>query len=121
MKQRKKSMVEAMKILLAVDGSECSMAAVDEAARIPWPEGSVVRIVAVAEVPLPSTQWAMPMPGGSYEEWERVFEEQSMENAAKAAARFGEIASSKTDVITRTLKGDPKIAILDEAEHWSAD
>lgn len=110
-----------MKVLLAVDGSECSQAAVDEAARLLWPEGSVVRIIAVAEIPLPTTPWAMPMPGGSFEEWEGVFEEQARENAARAAARFGEIAGTKTDVVARTLKGDPKIAILDEADHWGAD
>ncbi|HKQ77580.1 MAG TPA: universal stress protein [Blastocatellia bacterium] len=40
-----------MKILLAVDGSECNMAAVEEAARTPWPEGSQVRIVSVSEIP----------------------------------------------------------------------
>ena len=29
-----------MKILLAVDGSEASLAAVEEVARTPWPEGA---------------------------------------------------------------------------------
>lgn len=110
-----------MKILLAVDGSDCGFAAVDEAARMPWPEGSVVRIVSVAEIPLPTTPWAMPMPSGSYEEWERIFEERATENTTKALARFGEVAGSQTDVTAKTLKGDPKAAILDEAEHWGAD
>jgi nucleotide-binding universal stress UspA family protein len=110
-----------MKILLAVDGSECSMTAVDEAAHMPWPEGSTVKIVAVAEIPLPAAAWGMPMPVASDKEWQRIFEERSVENAAKAAARFGEIAGAKTDVVTKTLKGDPKRAILDEAEHWDAD
>jgi len=31
-------MRKAMKILLAVDGSEASLAAVEEAAQTPWPE-----------------------------------------------------------------------------------
>jgi len=110
-----------MKNLLAVDGSECSMAAVEEAARTPWPEGSVVRIVSVAEIPLPTTPWAMPMPTGSYEEWERIFEERAGANTAQAMARFGEIAGSQTQVTAKTLKGDAKAAILDEAESWGAD
>jgi len=114
-------MRKAMKILLAVDGSEYGFAAVEEAARRPWPEGSVVRIVSVAEIPLPTTPWAMPMPAGSYEEWERVFEERSEANTAEAMARFGEIAGSQTEVTAKTLKGDAKAAILDEAEHWGAD
>ncbi|MGH9832988.1 MAG: universal stress protein [Blastocatellia bacterium] len=110
-----------MKILLAVDGSEYSFAAVEEAARTPWPDGSVVRIVSVAEIPLPTTPWAMPMPTGSYEEWERIFEERAGANTAQAMARFGEIAGSQTEVTAKALKGDAKAAILDEAEHWGAD
>jgi nucleotide-binding universal stress UspA family protein len=114
-------MGKAMKILLAVDGSEASIAAVEEAARTPWPEGSVVRIVSVAEAPFPIRQWTAPMPSGSYEEWERLFEERSVENTARAMARFGEIAGARTEAWAKTLKGDPKIAILDEVEHWGAD
>jgi nucleotide-binding universal stress UspA family protein len=110
-----------MKILLAVDGSEASLAAVEEAARTPWPEGSIVRIVSVTDIPFPTQQWAMPMPTSSYEEWERILEERSVENTAHAMARFGEIAGARTEVVAKTLKGDPKIAILDEAERWWAD
>src|SRR5215468_1288790 len=114
-------MRKAMKILLAVDGSESSLATVEEAARMPWPEGSMVRIVSVAEVPFPAQEWAAPMPSGSYKEWERIFEERSVENTAQAMARFGEVAGAQTEVAAKTLKGDPKIAILDEAERWRAD
>src|SRR5215475_4835935 len=114
-------MKKAMKILLAVDGSESGAAVVEEAARTPWPDGSVVRIVSVAEAPFSVVEWAGPLPPGSYEEWERVFEERSVENTAQAMARFGEIAGAQTEARAKTLKGDPKIAILDEAEHWGAD
>jgi nucleotide-binding universal stress UspA family protein len=116
-----KYMRKAMKILLAVDGSEPSLAAVEEAARTPWPEGSTVRIVSVTDIPFPTQQWAMPMQASSYEEWERIFEERSVENTAQAMARFGEIAGARTEATAKTLKGDPKIAILDEAERWGAD
>jgi nucleotide-binding universal stress UspA family protein len=114
-------MRKPMKILLAVDGSEAGLAAVEEAARTPWSEGSTVRIVSVTDIPFPTQQWAMPMPTSSYEEWERIFEERSVENTAQAMARFGEIAGARTEATARTLKGDPKIAILDEAERWGAD
>jgi hypothetical protein len=40
-----------MKIILAVDGSECSDAAVTEIAPRPWPAGSEVRILSAAELP----------------------------------------------------------------------
>jgi len=40
-----------VKIFLAVDGSECSEAAVIEVARRPWPAGSESRIFSAAELP----------------------------------------------------------------------
>jgi nucleotide-binding universal stress UspA family protein len=116
-----KSMRKAMKILLAVEGSEAGFAAVEETARTPWPEGSMVRIVCVAETPLPVREWSAPLAASSYEEWERMFEERSVESATQAVARFGEIAGAKPEARATTLKGDPKVAILDEAENWGAD
>src|SRR4030095_3372301 len=108
-------MRKAMQILLAVDGSEASLAAVEEAARMPWPDRSVVRIISAAEIPYPTQQWAMPMPSGSYKEWERILEERSVGNTTQAMARFGEIDGARTEAQAKILKGDPKIAILDEA------
>ena len=109
-----------MKILLAVDGSESGLVAAEEAARIPWPEGSVLRIISVADSPIPVREWTAPLTG-SYEEWERMFEERSAQSAARAMARFGEIAGSEIEARTKTIKGDPKVVILDEAENWGAD
>lgn len=110
-----------MNILLAVDGSDYSLAAVEEAARIPWPEGSVVKMISVAEIPMPTTPWMMPMSAGSYEEWEKIFEDRALANVTQALARFGEIAGTQLEVTTKTLRGEPKEALLDEAERWGAD
>ncbi len=118
---RTKTMKEAMKILLAVDGSDCGLAAVEEVARNPWPDGSVVKIVSVAEVPVPPAAWAMPMPGNSYEQLEKIIEERSAASIAEAMARFGEIAGAKIEVISKILTGDPKSALLNETERWGAD
>ncbi len=100
-----------MNILLAVDGSECSLVAVEDIAHAQWPEGSIVRVVSVAEIR------SLTLP----EDWEELFESRSIANIAKAVARFGEIAGSRIEITTKTLRGDPKSAILDEAEHWKAD
>jgi len=110
-----------MKIMLAVDGSEYSLAAVDEAARMIWPEGSMVKIVSVAEMPAPLAPWSMPIPSGSFKEWDSIFEERAIENITQALAKFGEIDGGRTETIAKTFKGDPKTAILDEAERWGAD
>jgi CheY-like chemotaxis protein len=52
----------AMKILLAIDGSSFSDAAVEEIATRPWPADSEVRIVSVVEPPLLPTveTWVPP-------------------------------------------------------------
>src|SRR5262245_32724866 len=113
-------MRKAMKIMLAVDGSEYSLAAVEEAARMIWPEGSMVKIVSVAEMPAPIAPWAMPIPSDFFKEWDRIFEEQAIANITRALARFGEI-DPLTETATKTLEGDPKTAILDEAERWGAN
>ncbi|HEY8460305.1 MAG TPA: universal stress protein [Blastocatellia bacterium] len=110
-----------MKILLAVDGSEAGLVAVEETARTPWPEGSVVRIISVAETHLPIREWTAPLPPSSYEEWERLFEVRSAESAERAMARFGEVACARIEARAKTLKGDPKAVILDDAENWGAD
>lgn len=51
-----------MKILLAIDGSPCSDAAVEEVARRPWPQGSMVKVLTAVEItpPIPITPeaWA---------------------------------------------------------------
>lgn len=116
-----KCMRKAMKVLVAVDGSQYGLAAVEEAARMPWPEGSVVRIISVAELPTTALAWGMPVSTGTIEEWEQIFEDRSSENIAQALARFDEITGGKTEVTAKTLKGDPKNGILDEAQHWGAD
>ena len=116
-----------MKILVAVDDSDFSLAAVEHAANLPWPEGSVVNIVSVAEVPVPTAPGAfLPcgaflIDGGSYQSWERRLEDHCVENITRAMSRFAEVAGAQTEVTSRTLKGDPKAEILDYAEHWGAD
>jgi nucleotide-binding universal stress UspA family protein len=110
-----------MKILLAVDGSECSLAAAEEAARTPWPVGSVVRIISVAELSTPTPPGVQSLTDGSYGDLERMVEDRADEYISQAMSRFEEIALAQTEATAKTLKGDPKTAILDEAEHWGAD
>jgi hypothetical protein len=40
-----------MKILLAVDGSPCSDAAIECIARRPWPSGSEIKVITAVEMP----------------------------------------------------------------------
>jgi nucleotide-binding universal stress UspA family protein len=110
-----------MKILLAIDGSEFSDAAVEEVANKPWPTGSEVKIISVAEPPmLPVVETWVP-PYDYYEKLEESAVAQARTSVDKAAARLREAQDEKLQVSTRVIIGHPKVVITDEAEAWGAD
>ena len=61
-----------MRILLAIDGSPCSEAAVNEVARRPWPASSEIRIVSAFEVPLSPTPEAWAISAEYFDQMERA-------------------------------------------------
>ncbi len=110
-----------MKILLAIDGSSFSDAAVAEVAGKPWPANSEVKIISVAEPPiLPMVEaWA---PSGNYfEEIVKVAEEQAQSIVQKAARELHDRQGDKLRITTIVLEGHPRYAIIGEAEEWGAD
>jgi nucleotide-binding universal stress UspA family protein len=110
-----------MRIVLAIDGSVSSEAAVDEVARRPWPADSQVRVISVIEVPAPLTSgpWTY---ANSYEEQEALERAQAEETLAAAATKLREgIGSKPLSITTEILAGSPKRIIVEEAEKWDAD
>lgn len=109
-----------MKILLAVDGSPHSDAAVHEVIGRPCPQGSEVRIVSVAEV----SHVLAPVPDGGaelYAEGLRVARDQAREAAAAAVSRLRDSVGDSLVITFVTPTGAAARAILDEAEEWGAD
>ena len=110
-----------MKILLAVDGSDFSLAAADEVARRPWPAGSEVKVLSVVEPPvLPTTEtWALP--DTYYFELERAGKEraQSAVDSAEKLIRKGQ--EPPPEVTALITEGHTVSVIIDEAERWGAD
>lgn len=106
-----------MKILLPMDGSLCSLAAAHEVAQRPWPKGSLVKILFVAERPLIAPQVGQTLP-------ESVFTR--LQSTAcyvieKALAQFDTSTDAPMAVESEILHGHPKTVILDVAEKWGAD
>lgn len=111
-----------MKILLAVDGSDCSDAAVREVAGRPWPAGSEIKVISVVEPPplmaMPDT-WGPPT--DYYDALEKSAREQAAGSIEKALATLRSHMGQNALVTGEALRGLPKESIMHEAEKWSAD
>lgn len=108
-----------MKILLAIDGSPCSNAAVEEVARRPWPEGSSVKILTAMEPPSLPTPHAWALPPTYFEDLEEALRKQAQNTLEDALQK---LKSNKTvSVDAMLVPGAPRPVILDEAESWGAD
>lgn len=110
-----------MKILLAIDGSSFSDAAVNEIASRPWPLASEVRVISVVEPPLLPTVETWVPPDNYIEALEKAGEEQGQSIVSKAADRITSAQLDKLRVATEIVKGYPKHAIIETAETWGAD
>jgi nucleotide-binding universal stress UspA family protein len=108
---------EGMKILLATDGSNCSVAAARSIAGRPWPAGSEVRVVSVVHIAgyLLSSLQEVP------EEMALIESEFLAQGEEDVAAAERIIAGCGLKATSSVLKGYPKSKIVDEAEDWDAD
>ena len=108
-----------MRILLATDGSTSAARARDLTARLPWPEGTTIRVVTAAEQPgilvMPPT--LVPTAEGidDFAEGLRAKAEGTLDEA-EAALR----APGRT-IERHVLRGRASLAIVDEAATWEAD
>jgi nucleotide-binding universal stress UspA family protein len=109
----------AMKILVATDGSECSQLAAQSIAQRPWPEGTSIRALAVAEISVPLLEMPYFLPHTMEklrgEAMQRA--EQAEMAAEEILAKSGLEESGTVAVPT----GTPKEVILQNAEEWGAD
>ena len=110
------------RIVIGVDGSENSLAAVDAVASRSWPQGTRV-MIATFEQPIfidagiggPHTVW-----GGFPLEYSSIVGTESVgERIVSAAAARFRTRCPGVDVLTLVKLGDPKNAIIEAAENWA--
>jgi nucleotide-binding universal stress UspA family protein len=106
-----------MKILLATDGSIYSERAVTSVAQRPWPRGSVVQILGVAELAPPGID-AWDSPGGI---GDRVLDERIKAAKDDVKRAKSTINDAGLKSLTEVLTGYPKGSIVDHATEWGAD
>ena len=110
-----------MKILLAIDGSSFSDAAVEEVARRPWPADTEVKIISVVEpmVTMMTETWVLP--DNYWDAAEQAATDQAQAALDQAVSRFKEAATPSLLLTWEIHKGYAKRVILDEAEQWGAN
>jgi len=111
-----------MNILLAIDGSPCSEAAVKELAMMPWPAGTRIKVLSAAFVPRPNA----PDPLRIVDPMRRELMEKERSHlsdlVANTAAWLRDNASATgLNIETAVVEGEPKVAIIEEAEKWGAN
>src|SRR6266550_4883963 len=107
-----------MKILLAIDESKYSTSAVREVAKRPWPKGTTVRVLTVAE---PFPQVALEPWYGGRESLERIDQEVPKRARALTKKTADSLKKKGFKVDTAVRQGDARSEIVDEAEKWKAD
>ncbi len=107
------------RLLVGVDGSAGSIAAIRELAKRAWATGTAARIVMVEE-PAPESPrrsstrqaWDTSATGSTLSRTERLL---AHEEAAEALRRAG------LEVSTEIRRGDPALQLVDAARDWGAD
>lgn len=110
-----------MRILLAVDGSSFSDAAVSEVVLRPWPATSEVKVVTAFQVPLIPTPEVWAISDEYLPELEKIAREQAQSIVDAAVGALGSGLDESMTVSGEVLVGLPRDAILEEAERWKAD
>src|SRR6185503_6327853 len=111
-----------MRILLAVDGSACSEAAVSAVAARPWPRGSEIKIISAFEMILPmSSPEAWAISAQYCDHLEQIGRDQAQAVVTKAAEKIKTAIDPSISLTTSVVIGSPQTAILEESEDWKAD
>lgn len=109
-----------MKILLAIDGSTFSHAAIRQVGLRPWPTGTEVRVITVdARIDDPALS-RRGLGASAYDEFVRVQREEARDTLANAADSLRQLAPQLT-VAAELLEGSPKEQIVSDARSWGAD
>lgn len=110
-----------MRILIAVDGSPYSNAALDEVSRRTWPKGSEILIVHAFDplLDLPSHAWTVPA-----DYYHRIIPAAHKQANSIIDAAVQKLKSGLRDTVEirgKAVLSSPKRVILDEAENFKAD
>lgn len=108
----------AMRVLMGVDDSPHSQDAVEFVKKMTWPEGTSVVVLAAVR-PLVGAYLETYVPGPDYAV--RIEEEQLQHIQAVAARSEGELRAAGLKTEARTVRGDPREALIQAARAERSD
>jgi len=110
-----------MKILLAIDGSTYSNAAIQSVARRPWPNNTKIKVVMAVEMPsvIGMEPWATSPE--YFEQLEIAIRDAAKEVIEGALQKLKENPDKTLKVDSEIIQGPPRQVIVEEAERWNAD
>ena len=110
-----------MKILLAIDGSDCSQQAVETVAQRPWPAGSQVKIISAVSLFVPVAPDPLVLYIGYRDEMLEAERKRARGDLNRAAERLRRGSCAQLQIGTKIVEGNPKRVIIEEGENWGAD
>ena len=109
-----------MKILLAVDGSVYSDAAVEEIIKRPWPAGSEVKVITAAEMPIMLGMEPWAASPDYFEQIQKRIRSAAQDVISRAMAKLNTIEDKTLKISTEIIEGPPRQVIVDEDENRHA-
>lgn len=109
-----------MKVLLAIDGSAHSHAALVEFATRPWPHGTEVQVLTVVHSSIPLFLDPAFVAAAAHME-QTLDRRRDAPVLVEAAASMVRETYPNASVTTNIIEGTPKDAIVEEARRWGAD
>ena len=109
-----------MKVLLAIDGSKHSAAALEEVASRQWPAGTEMEVFTVVHSATPLMVDPAFALAAAYVETIQELRKRAPELLAAAAARLGR-NDADLRITTKVVEGSPRELIVQEAADWGAD
>jgi nucleotide-binding universal stress UspA family protein len=106
------------RVLLATDGSDCSLAAAHAMAAELWPEGSVFKLLSAEESLIVGNETAYP--NSLIEELIAMAQDRAR-SAVEQAKNILQRAGLTVDDASSVPPGEPRSIILDEAKEWGAE
>ncbi|HYJ87792.1 MAG TPA: universal stress protein [Pyrinomonadaceae bacterium] len=108
-----------LRLLIGVDNSSYSNAAVEAVCRREWPKGTEVRLLAVVDTVMAVTPESSQF---SVVKWIETSDEENWDEVRKIFQPLADkLKSSGLDAAVMIRRGNPTNELLDEAESWGAD